>query len=601
VSAETNFEIKLDAISKQIETLMKAQAQPASVAPSTDDNMGNHWANLTKEANFIGQKKSEMKTDMQDSVIKYMEKVGHPCMGVLSTYMNKTDERLQTIEELIKAQGRSSPLTEEANYIHNSNRNQNDPYSNTYNQNWRNHLNLSWGGQHKGQSSNFYRPPHVQMHEEKKPETSDVLAKFMEQTNEKFGILEGHISSILNLLSQRPQGSLPTQTEPNPKEKNEHCKVVTLRSGKELNLENNQNVQAPEKKKEVPTEGSTSTNHNKGKEKVEQEEVSVPFPHRLNNEHNDKQFSRFLEMFRKLHINIPFAEAIAQMPKYAKFLKDIISNKKKLEGFETVKLNEECSAIVLKKLPPKLKDPGSFTIPCTIGNSYFEKALCDLGASINLTPLSVFRKLGLKEPQPTNISLQLADRSIAHPRGVVEDVLVKVDKFIFPVDFIVLDMEEDQEVPIILGRPFLATGKSVIDVHQGKLTLKLGDEEVVFQVFNSMKNPSSFASCNMIQTIDVNDMITSDAFDDFRIQDPLEKIITLQGLGMIEGGEEEEFLMFLQARHFQKNWSNHRFEELEWGKTAKPKPSIEEALELDLKPLPANMKYAFLNPLPLYL
>lgn len=542
VNAETNFEIKLDAISKQIETLMKAQAQPALVVPSTD-------------------------------------------------------ERLQTIEEFIKAQGRSSPLTEEANYIHNSNRNQNDPYSNTYNQGWRNHPNLSWGGQHKGQSSNFYRPPHVQMHEEKKTETSDILAKFMEQTNEKFGTLEGHISSILNLLSQRPQGSLPTQTEPNPKEKNEHCKVVTLRSGKELNQENNQNVQVPEQKKEVPTEGSTSTNHNKGKEKVDEHvEVSVPFPNRLKNEHNDKQFSRFLEMFRKLHINIPFAEAIAQMPKYAKFLKDIISNKKKLEGFETVKLNEECSSIVLKKLPPKLKDPGSFTIPCTIGNSYFEKALCDLGASINLMPLSIFRKLGLQEPQPTNISLQLADRSIAHPRGVVEDVLVKVDKFIFPADFIVLDMEEDKEVPILLGRPFLATGKSVIDVHQGKLTLKLGDEEVVFQVFNSMKNPSSFASCNMIQTIDVNDMITSDVFDDFRIQDPLEKILTLQGLGMIEGGEEEEFLMFLQAHHSQKNWSNHRFEELEWGNTPKPKPSIEEAPELDLKPLPANMKYAFLNP-----
>jgi hypothetical protein len=214
----------------------------------------------------------------------------------------------------------------------------------------------------------------------------------------------------------------------------------------------------------------------------------------------------------------------------------------------------------------------------------------------------VFRKLGLQEPTPTNISLQLADRSIAYPRGIVEDILVKVEKFIFPADFVVLDMEEDENIPIILGRPFLATGDAIIEVKKGKLTLKLEEVEVVFQVFNSLKNPSSFASCNFIQTVDINDMITSDVFDDFREQDPLEKVLTVQGLGMTEGGEEEEFLKFLQAHHPQKNWSNHRFEDLERGNTPKPKPSVEEAPELELKPLPSNMKYAFLNPpLPLYL
>ena len=165
-----------------------------------------------------------------------------------------------------------------------------------------------------------------------------------------------------------------------------------------------------------------------------------------------------------MHINIPFADALAQMPSYAKFLKEILGNKRKLEDYETVKLNEECSAIILNKLPPKLKDPRSFTIPCTIGNCHFDKVLCDLGASINLMPLSIMQKLGLEEPKPTNVSLQLANRSITYPRGIVEDVLVKVDKFIFPVDFIVLDMEEDHEVPLILGRPFLATGRAMIDV-----------------------------------------------------------------------------------------------------------------------------------------
>ncbi|MBM1019739.1 retropepsin-like aspartic protease, partial [Escherichia coli] len=118
-------------------------------------------------------------------------------------------------------------------------------------------------------------------------------------------------------------------------------------------------------------------------------------------------------------------------------------------------------AIVSSRLPPKLKDPGSFTIPCTIGTEFYGRALCDLGASINLMPLSVFEQLGLGEVKPTTVSLQLADRSVKRPIGIVEDVLVKVDKLILPADFIILDMEEDHEVPLILGRSFLATGRTL--------------------------------------------------------------------------------------------------------------------------------------------
>ena len=164
------------------------------------------------------------------------------------------------------------------------------------------------------------------------------------------------------------------------------------------------------------------------------------------------------------------------MPSYAKFLKEILANKRKLEDYETVKLNEECSAILQNKLPPKLKDPGSFTIPCAIGDTYCGKALCDLGASINLMPMSVFRKLGIGEARPTTVTLQLADRSFAHPEGKIEDVLVRVDKFIFPTGFIVLDYEADKEVPIILGRPFLTTGRTLIDVQKGELTMRVDDE-----------------------------------------------------------------------------------------------------------------------------
>ncbi|KAJ9180836.1 hypothetical protein P3X46_009034 [Hevea brasiliensis] len=139
------------------------------------------------------------------------------------------------------------------------------------------------------------------------------------------------------------------------------------------------------------------------------------------------------------------------MPSYAKFLKEILSNKRRLEDYETVALTEECSAILQRKLPPKLKDPGSFSIPCHIGESCFVKALCDLGASVSLMPLSIYEKLNMGDLKPTHISLQLADRSIKYPEGILENVPLKVGKFYIPVDNDILDIEEESKIPIILG------------------------------------------------------------------------------------------------------------------------------------------------------
>ena len=144
--------------------------------------------------------------------------------------------------------------------------------------------------------------------------------------------------------------------------------------------------------------------------------IPISYPHRLKKSKLDKQFTMSMEVFKKLHINIPFADAIKQMPSYVKFMKDILSKKRRLLDFETVNLTEECSVILQRKLPQKLKDPGSFPISCTIRSSIFERILCDLGASINLMPLSIFRRLGLGEARPTTITLQLVDRSLKHPR-----------------------------------------------------------------------------------------------------------------------------------------------------------------------------------------
>ncbi|KAK4279349.1 hypothetical protein QN277_011144 [Acacia crassicarpa] len=175
------------------------------------------------------------------------------------------------------------------------------------------------------------------------------------------------------------------------------------------------------------------------------------------------------------------------MPSYVKFMKEILSKKRRLEEFEIVALTQDCSAMLANRLPPKVKDPGSFTIPCAIGPHYSGKALCDLGASINLMPISSFKQLAVGEARPTTVTLQLADRSIVLPEGKVEDVLVKVDKFIFPVDFIILDFEADRDVPILLGPPFVATGRTLIDVAKGELTMRVNNDQVTFSILKTTK------------------------------------------------------------------------------------------------------------------
>ncbi|XP_068461720.1 uncharacterized protein [Phaseolus vulgaris] len=148
-----------------------------------------------------------------------------------------------------------------------------------------------------------------------------------------------------------------------------------------------------------------------------------------------------MDILKRLQINIPFTEALEQMPTYAKFMKELLTKKRKFNDQEIVELEAGCSAIIQKSLPQKSIDP----------------TLLDLGASINLMPLSMLKKIGDVEVRPTRMTLQLADRSIKYPHGIVEDLLVKVDKFLFPVDFVVMDIEEDVEVPLILGRPFMKT------------------------------------------------------------------------------------------------------------------------------------------------
>ncbi|GKE57283.1 reverse transcriptase domain-containing protein [Tanacetum coccineum] len=198
----------------------------------------------------------------------------------------------------------------------------------------------------------------------------------------------------------------------------------------------------------------------------------IPYTSRLNKDKlqdkPDIQIYKFLQMFKKLHFNISFAKALAQMLKYAMMLKDLLTNKEKLLELANTPLNENCSTFLLKKLPEKLRDLGKFLIPCDFSKLEECLALADL---------------------------ELANRSVAYSVGIAEDVFVQVGKFMFPADFIVIDYDVDPLVPLSLGRPFLRTARALVDLYGEEMTLRVGDEKLIFNksihILSGCLTPSS--------------------------------------------------------------------------------------------------------------
>ncbi|GJT97836.1 reverse transcriptase domain-containing protein [Tanacetum coccineum] len=176
------------------------------------------------------------------------------------------------------------------------------------------------------------------------------------------------------------------------------------------------------------------------------------------------------------------------MPKFNKWLSTLLRNKEKLEEISITTVNAECSAIILNKVPEKLEDLGKFLIPCALQELDRTNALADSGASINLLPHSIYKQLGLGALKPTRMTLELANRSVTHPMGIAEDVVVRVDGFTFLANFVVVNFEPDPRVPIILVRPFLCTTKALIDLYEEKLTLRVGSDELVFYAKKSKKS-----------------------------------------------------------------------------------------------------------------
>nr|GEW12562.1 reverse transcriptase domain-containing protein [Tanacetum cinerariifolium] len=222
----------------------------------------------------------------------------------------------------------------------------------------------------------------------------------------------------------------------------------------------------------------------------------IPYPSRfqdqkLQDKTNDQK-EKFFKIFQDLNFNISFADALILMPKFGPSIKSLLTNKDKLFVLARTQLNEHCSAVFLKKFPKKLGDPGKFLIPCDFPEMNECLALADLDASINLMPLSVWNKISLSELIPTLMTLKLADRSISRPIGVTKDVYVKVGKFYFSADFVVVDFDADPRVPLILRRSFLKTGRALIDVFEEELTLQYSQEVLGFSNVFVSGNPTPY-------------------------------------------------------------------------------------------------------------
>ncbi|GJY16334.1 DNA damage-inducible protein 1-like protein [Tanacetum coccineum] len=225
--------------------------------------------------------------------------------------------------------------------------------------------------------------------------------------------------------------------------------------------------------------------------------------HIMENQANKEKLLKKLECEP---VNTTLVNDIQKTPEYTRHLQELVSNKIQIEKLSMVKLNAKCSVVLQNELPPKEKDPGSFLLPCIIGNTTVSNALADLGSSISVMPFSLFKRLGLWNPRPVNMVIEMADRSMQSPKGIVENVLVKIHKFIFLVDFVILDIVEDNKVPVILGRPMLATAHPIIDVFGGKISLEIGKEQVIFNA-NEGATPITVSPVCVTKNFDVIDDI----------------------------------------------------------------------------------------------
>jgi hypothetical protein len=309
----------------------------------------------------------------------------------------------------------------------------------------------------------------------------------------------------------------------------------------------------------------------------------APYPERLQAPKNGGKLEDILEVFKQVQINIPFLDTIQQIPSYAKFLKDLVTVKRKTNVPKKAFMIEQVSAILQCKLPLKYKDPRCPTITCMIGVSQIERALLDLGESVNLLPYSVYLQLGLGELKPTSMTLQLADRSVKIPRRIVEDVLIKVDKFYFSMDFIVLDTEPVQvvgtEILVILRRLFLATANALINCRSGVMKISFGNMTVELNIFQIKKQPLDYDQMNQVCLIEE---IIDEVIEESSIENLLEACLAQFGKDLDLEKLMEEADALLETTPLLSS--------------EKEETTVSDSSTKELKLLPNSLKYKFLGP-----
>nr|GEW10064.1 reverse transcriptase domain-containing protein [Tanacetum cinerariifolium] len=323
-----------------------------------------------------------------------------------------------------------------------------------------------------------------------------------------------------NFYNNKPSSSSsqPSNTILNPKGE---AKAITTRSGMSYK---EPPIPPPGVEQQEPTEATTDTELPSIKDiqtplvqvqedkpnqepsvEIPKAKANLPYLSRLVKEKirekDDILAAKFMEIFRDLHFELSFTGALVHMPKFAPMFKKLLNNKNKLIELTKTLLNENCSAVVLKKLPEKLGDPGRFLIPCDFLEFDNRLALADLGASINLMPLSIWKKLGLPTLNDTKMVLELADRTISKPTGVAENIFVKVGTFYFPADFVALDFITDPRVPLILGRPFLSTAHAIINVHEREIIIRQDQQSLTIQ-YGDIPSIKKVEQINKIDFID---------------------------------------------------------------------------------------------------
>ncbi|XP_013632712.1 PREDICTED: uncharacterized protein LOC106338231 [Brassica oleracea var. oleracea] len=437
--------------------------------------------------------------------------------------------------------------------------------------------------------------------------------------------------------SKRPMGSLRT-FEQNPKET---MKSITLRSGKQLPpkalIRDNENqdgevvinvdddvVIVDEKTNEEILEKIVEA---KGKGKVREEkmvvnknevatsskgapfilppyEAKLPFPGRFKRQLLEQYKALLEKQMSEVQITMPIIDAFMLVPQYSKFIKDVVTKKKKeMEGM--VVLTHECSAIIQRlTIPKKLEDPGSFTLPCAIGQLAFERCLCDLGASVSLMPLSIAKRLGFTQYKKCRLSLVLADRSVKIPIGILEDLPVMDGNFKIPTDFVVLEMDEEPTDLLILERPFLATAGAVVNVKERKIDLHLGKGNILhFDIKEVMKKPTTQSQAFYIEEMEA---LAEEYLEELAIEDSLQHALTVdRETQLIEDEESERYVRMLDC-HKEKSREDNFIElpqEVQHAASVDQQENLQEddwselkAPKVELKPLSLGIRCEFLGP-----